>query len=326
MRRITPVVALVLLFVTMQCERSPRLAGSVSIGFAPSLTSSLEIIAQHEGFFAAEGVDAEMVTVSTGRLAMDQMLAGKLAMVSSATFPFVTNSFLRDDIRIVATTAICGNDNQIVARKSAGIASVRDLRGKRVGVAKGSTTQYVLDLLLVEQGLGTGDISQVDAAAEELLGLLAEGKLDAVCTLGIWVEKAREQLGDDAVVFTDETLMRITTVLSANKTWIDQHPDLLAKVLKAYLRAEEFVRENPDASFDIVTEYLGHSRDSARKLWQPRMFKVTLDQSLLVDLEGLARWQIAKGLTKAGAIPNYLNRIHFATLEKLAPDRVKIVH
>jgi ABC-type nitrate/sulfonate/bicarbonate transport system substrate-binding protein len=298
----------------------------VIIGLAPSLTSALDVVAESQGFFAAEGLAVTLREFPSGKVAMDALFEKKVDLASSAGFPVVTNSFVRDDFRIVATVGSGVNDNEVVARSDAGIRTIRDLKGKRVGVMKGSMTQYVLDLLLLQNGLTIGDVTVSFGTPDQLADALGAKELDAVCVLGAAVDKARAAAGPGAAVFRDENLVRITTCVTALRTTIDQRPGAIAKVLRAYIRAERFVRENPDRALEIVAARFKREVAAAKKHWKPNMFRVALGQALLIDLEGLARWQIDSEVTTAAQIPNYADFVHLAALREIDSNRVSIVH
>ena len=298
----------------------------VIIGLAPSMTSALDIIAETQGFFSQEGIKVTIKEYPSGKLAMDDLLAGKINLASSALYPVVTNSMIREDIRVVTTVASSANDNEIVARKDAGIKAVQDLKGKRVGTMQGTTTQYVLDLLLMQHHLTSRDVSISFGSPDELAARLAAKELDAVCVLGAAVNKAQQALGTNAVVFRDENLVRITTCVTALDAGIKKDPDLISRLLKAYIRAEKYVFSNPEEAFRVVTERFKINAVVARRHWKPHMFKIVLNQSMVLDMENLARWQIQSGLIKTANVPSYLDFIYFKALEDIDADRVSIIH
>ena len=306
------------------CRKSPP-PEPVIIGLAPSLTSTLDIVAASQGFFAGEGLAVTIRELPSGKAAMEELFERNVDLASSAGFPVVTNSFVRSDFLIFATVGSGVNDNEIVARADAGIRTIRDLKGKRVGVMKGTMTQYVLDLLLLQNGLTSKDVTVSFGSPDGLAAALGAKDLDAVCVLGAAVDKALAAAGTGATVFRDETLVRITTCVTALRATIEQRPGMLAKVVRAYIRAERFVRENPDRALEIVAARFKRDAVAARSHWKPQMFRVTLGQALLIDLESLARWQIDSGLTGA-RIPNYADFVHYTTLRQIDPERVSIVH
>jgi len=48
----------------------------------------------------------------------------------------------------------------------------------------------------------------------------------------------------------------------------ERNPDIYSRVLKAYIKAEEHVKKNPDAALNAVVDYLKLDMGNARKLWK----------------------------------------------------------
>jgi NitT/TauT family transport system substrate-binding protein len=318
---------LLLLSVALPALAAPaEAAEKVVLGFGPSLTSALDVIAENQGYFAREGLQAELREFDRGSKAMEALFRGEIDMASSTAFSVVVNSFSRTKFLIFTTVAVAGNDNQIVARRDRGVNSFADLKGKRVGVVKGGMSQYVLDLLILQAGLGPSDLAIIFEEPRDQVKRLAAGDLDAICTFGSWLDMAKEMLGANAVVFTDESLVRVTTVMTILDATLRARPALTSKVLRAYIRAENFIRGNPDLALRIVTDRFKMDYDAARKIWKPNLFHVSLDQSIIGDLENMAQWNIDAGMVKAERPPNYLDLIWFQGLEGIDPNRISIIH
>jgi NitT/TauT family transport system substrate-binding protein len=298
----------------------------MTIGISPSLTATLNVVAEKMGFFAKEGLKVELRNVGAGNFAVALMLRGEIDVSESTVFALVANSFTRNDFRIFATTAVSGNDNSIVARKNRGIREVRDLKGRTIGVLASGFPEYVLDLMLLKAGLTSSEVRIVKDEPEKLERLFIEGKLDAVCCFGAWVDRIRSAVPDDNLVFHDDRLVRVAATLAARRAKLDLDPEAFQKLLRAHVLAEEFVAKNPDRALETVVEYFGLDPIAAREAWKPNLFHVRLDQSMIRDMENMVQWQIDTGRQKAVAIPDILDFFDFGPLEKLDPKRVTIIH
>lgn len=298
----------------------------VVIGISPSLTATLNVIAKQQGFFIQQGIDADIRVIDSGPKAVVMMLNDELDISESTVFSLISNSFSRKDFKIYTQVSISGNDNMIVARKDRGIQSIKDLTGKKIGVLKTGFPQYVLDLMLQNAGLDSSKSRMVYEENARLLQMISNGELDAVCFYGGWVDKATKALKDNAVLFHDEKLVRVTVVHAGKTKTFERSPELFSRILKAYIKAEEYVKKNPDVAMKTVVEYLKLDLSNAKKVWKPKMVHVALEQSLIKDMENLAQWQIAVGSQKSAMIPNYLDFIHFKSLVAIDPKRVTIAH
>lgn len=61
------------------------------------------------------------------------------------------------------------------------------------------------------------------------------------------------------------------------------------------------------------------------EIWDSMDSRVTLDQSLLVNLEDQTRWAKKNRLTDRAEMPNYLDFIYFDGLQTVKPDSVSII-
>ncbi|MEI7639059.1 MAG: ABC transporter substrate-binding protein [Syntrophus sp. (in: bacteria)] len=298
----------------------------VVIGVSPALSATLSIIAKQQGFFLQQGIDVDIRIIESGSKAVALMLNDKLDISECTVFALVSNSFSRKDFKILTQVSTSGNSNMIVARKDKGIQKIEDLKGKKVGVLKGGFPQYVLDLMLLNAGVDHKKVRLVFDETDRLYQLLLSGKLDAVCLYGIWIEKAKNNLKDNAVLFHDEKITHVTIVHAGKSRNFERNPDLYSKMLKAYIKAEEYVKKNPDAALKMVVDYLKLDMVNSRKIWKPNLVHVALDQSLIKDMENLAQWQIDTGLRSNSKIPNYLEFIQFKNLMDTDQKRVTIAH
>jgi ABC-type nitrate/sulfonate/bicarbonate transport system substrate-binding protein len=316
-------VTFVLFFgISLTAEAGER----VVIGISSALTSTLNIIANQQGYFSQQGVDAEIRVIESGSKAVAMMLNDEIDISESAIFALVSNSFNRRDFKIYTQTSISGNDNMIVARKDKGIRKISDLTGKRVGALKGAFPQYVLDLMLLNAGVDPKKIQLVLADNDRLYRMLSSGELDAACMHGGWIDRASKNLKDNSILFHDEKLVRVTVIHAGKTRTFERNPELFTRIIKACIKAEEYVKKNPDAALKMVVEYLKLDMSNAQKVWKPKMVHVALEQSLIKDMETLAQWQIDMGMQKNAKIPNYLDFINFKSLMEVDPKRVTITY
>jgi ABC-type nitrate/sulfonate/bicarbonate transport system substrate-binding protein len=324
-RGVWGVLLLVLLCCLPGCRHRPAAPERLVIGLSPSLTSTLDVVAEQMGLFAEAGLQVRLQVTPSGRAAMDALFHGDVDAASSAAFPVVANGYLRNDFRILATLGAVKNDNKLVVPWAPEIRTVRDLRGRRVGVIQGTMAQYTLNLLLLEGGLTQGDVRTVFGDPETLIAQLGSGQLAAACLLGAHIDRARAACRNRVRLFGDESLIRITTYLTVRRDTALARPRAMEALLRAYVAAEAFVRAHPDQAFDLVTSRFGMDREAARKQWNPRLFHPALEQSMVTELEGLATWYRDTGLTSSPAVPDFGVFVHTAPLERVDPLRITLI-
>ena len=297
----------------------------VRLGLALQPPSALMILAHGEGFFAAEGLDVRVTEYVSGKRALAGLLSAEVDVATTAAVPIVFAAFERKDLKILATIASVGNEQRIVARKSRGIQSPKDLRGKRVATQRGSAVHFFLHLFLTKHGLSGNDVRLSFMKAEQLPQSLAQGEIDAFSMREPFVSRARGLLAGDAVVFAEPGLYFRTEHLITTDRFIQGKSGTIRKLLRALLRAEQLARSDPERARRLVAARLDISQSALASSWPDFELEVSLDQALLTSMEDQARWAIESGLTERRAMPNYLEFIHTAGLDAEKPDAVTII-
>ena len=78
---------------------------------------------------------------------MNDLLADKVDVATATGFVLALQGFKRSDLRAIGT--ISSSDNvEVVARRDRGIKNPEDLRGKRIGVSKGTVNEFFLTAFL----------------------------------------------------------------------------------------------------------------------------------------------------------------------------------
>jgi NitT/TauT family transport system substrate-binding protein len=297
----------------------------LTLGTAPSLTAVLEIVADDQGFFAAEGLQVVIRDFPSGKEALDEVVAGRLDVAASTALPVVAMAFGRTDFRIIGTVGDLADDNMVVARRDRGIRQVTDLKAKKVGTTAAIMPHYVLDLLLRQHGLDSNTVDITFAPQAELAEALGQGQLDGAALLGKYLAQARRDLGTNAITFSDKALFELKTYVMVRDTLVRQRPQAVVKFLRGCLKAEQFVAKHPDQSMAIVARRLRLDPVNVRQAWPNCHFAVEFHQAMLNDLEGKARWHLERGLSTAKRIPNYLDLLYYHALDQVAPQRVTII-
>ena len=185
---------------------------------------------------------------------------------------------------------------------------------------------YMLDLLLRKHRVESSAASVVFASQAQLVDDLLKGRLDGAALLGKYIAQARRDLGTNAIVFADKALFEIKTFVVVRDTLARQRPQAIDKFLRGCLQAERYVAEQPERSMAIVARRLKMEIADIRQAWPDCHFAVEFHQAVLNDLEGKARWRMERHLTPAKRIPNFLGLLYYEGLERVAPERVTLIH
>ena len=282
-------------------------------------------VALEKGYFRRERLEVNLVPTTSGKAGLVSVIDGKADFVSAAEIPLVLAAMGKKPFTIVATFYIGGKDHGVVARKNRDIARPADLKGKRIGVTPGTTSPFLLDLVLTDSGIRRDEVQLVDLRPEQMPEAMAKGELDAAATWDPTLRTLQRELGSNAITFDGHGLFSYNFVLAANRDFATSRPETVKRFLRALVEANAFIRTHSDEAQRITVEKSGLDAALVREQLNGLAFRLTLDQSLVIALDDAARWAIRNKLTDAAEVPNFLNYITADPLHSLDAAAVSLV-
>jgi len=328
-RSILAIAALMACAVLCACTRTEQQPAGppekITIAISATTDAVLAEVAQVNGYFRQEGLEVTAHLHPYGKLALEDMLAGKADIATVAETPVMFAIMSGKKIVVIATIQSSNLGNAILARRDLGIHAIGDLGGKKIAVTIGTTTDFFLDSMLSVNGISREAVQIVGLSPREMADALARGDIDAASMFDTYAKIAQKKLGDRAISFQDMNIYRATFNVVALQDFTRQNPAKIGKVLRALIRAEAFVREHPADAQQIVADFIKTDIDNVRAIWDSTRFAVTLDQALVLALEDESRWAIKSGLTSGRSIPNYLEYLYLDGLNSIKPEAVRIL-
>jgi len=195
-------------------------------------------------------------------------------------------SVAHPDLRFIFT--VCDYPYRIVARRSAGIAKLTDLMGKRVGTQLASSAEYFLDAMLDSAGVPRESVTRIpfmahtDSPVSDLPQALASGRIDAMALWEPQNERSKFAIGHDAIEFYDPAIYAEKFNLCATQASLDD-PAMRARIVdlvRALIAATMHLRVEPEAGWRLVAKTAGLDIDTVRRSWP----YVTYPGTLVTDL------------------------------------------
>ncbi len=181
---------------------------------------------------------------------MDAFAAGKLdavAMTNGDTL--VTGAAGGKGIMYLINDYSNGND-MVVAKP--GINSVKDLKGKKIGVEIGFVSHLLLLDALQQNGLSEADVELVNVPTNETPQVLASGQVDAIVA---WQPNSGQALklvpGSKSVFSSADQPGLIYDVLAVSPESLAKRRDDWKKVMKVWYRIVDYIKD-PKTHEDAV--------------------------------------------------------------------------
>ena len=142
---------------------------------------------------------------------------------------------------------------RVVAKRSAGIRTPADLRGKRVSVPRDTSAHYYLVRTLVTAGLTEADVTLVDLPRDGMAAGVAAGRADALVMWEPEAEKGVAALGQDVTIFQDNRMYREFFSLYASTEVLGnpKRRQELVGFVRALLAATDEVKRRPEPHFPL---------------------------------------------------------------------------
>jgi NitT/TauT family transport system substrate-binding protein len=246
-------------------------------------------VAIDKGWFKEAGVDVSFEWFDYSA-SMDAFTAGKVdanCMTNGDTM--VTGSGGGKGIMIMLTDYSNGND-MIVGKP--GIKSVKDLKGKKVGIEVGVVEHLLLLHAMQEAGMKEKDVTLVNAKTNETPQVLASGQVDAI---GAWQPVSGEAMkglpGSKPIYTSAKAPGLIYDVLAVNPTSLKARKDDWAKVIKVWDRVVHYI-DDPKTQADavkIMSARVGLAPDAYTPLLKgTKLLDVAAGKKVFKKADGLA--------------------------------------
>jgi len=316
------------------CKRAENVPDAKSRGTADSVTIDMSVyggaaliyIALAKRLFEDEGLKITVQTHSTGKESLDAVLSGGADVATVAELPITLAILEGRPVAIVATLASGESDYGVVGRSDKGIAGPASLKGKRVAVTLGTSSDFFLDALLVRHRLSRADVRLINRKPDEMADTLEKGEADAASTWEPYLSSARKRLGSNSTVVGNEGIYESTFNLATTRDFVGQRSETVKKLLRALIRAEQLYIDDRPTAEKIVAEWLKSDAPEAAQFLSKHRLGLSLDQSLLVMMEDEARWAVRNKLVESKATPNFLNNIDIDALLAVEARAVTVIH
>lgn len=285
--------------------------------------SGVTIVAKKKGFFEKHGLDITVSGFTSGKQCLNAVLGGAAQIATTAEAPTTAAAMAKQPIAFLARMEY--SDLKTLTAAGSKIASLGDLKGKKLAFTAGTGSEVYTVALLKKAGLTKEDVTLTNLRPQDMLPALAAGDIDAYNTWEPHISNGLKTLGDKAVQLDTAGIYAETFNIVVMKDYLKENPELVSAFLKALLDAEAWMKANPEEAITVVAEVAGMKRDDLAAIWKDYIYNVVLDQKQLDVLTAHASWRLESGNHPPGAtMPDFATVIDTGPLKAIAPERVTI--
>jgi sulfonate transport system substrate-binding protein len=193
--------------------------------------------------FAKDGISIVWVQSAGSNKALEYLNAGSIDFGSTAGSAALVARINGNPIKSIYVYSRPEWTALVTARDSR-IATVADLKGKRVAVTRGTDPHIFLVRALLDAGLSEKDIAPVLLQHADGKTALIRGDVDAWA--GLDPMMAQAEIEDGAKLFFRKRDANTWGILNVREQFLKDNPDVVRRVLAAYEEARKYAVANCD--------------------------------------------------------------------------------
>lgn len=298
-----------------------RAQGTIKMTIATGVDPSFApfYVGREGGFFERNRLD---VTVNTGPSgsAMVAFLIGDQVNSAFGAEQAGASAHIRDPnvVAIAEGTALL----RWISVLGRGVENMEALKGKKVGVARGTGSETFWLSVVSKLNLNPADYTIVNVEAPEMVAALERGNIDAFAVWEPWPTRAMRAIPGTKILVNNESIQIVRNFIYMNKAWAEANREATTRFVRALLQATAFIEGNRDQAAQQVARFLRQDRGLMAEL----MTKVRYPLDLTAD--SVANVQLAidqlRGMGRLGKDVTPAEIIWPDALRNVAPERVKI--
>lgn len=271
---------------------------TVHIGtFSSAIDYAPYYIAKNQGWFeeAAKKYGAAKVeyTEFQSLPPINEAIAtNNMDIVFEAEPPALIGKAAGIDLKIKGAGVIL--NEPLLVRKGAGIASVKDLKGRKIAALSGTSAHYWLLKILEQNGLSKNDAQVIDMSPPDARAAFESGDVDAWAIWSPWVEQQEIAGKGEALPNT----MFIQSIIIARGGFDRDYPALTKDIVAVVQKAKEWIMQNPAQAQQIVSTELKLPLEVVQKAWPRHDFQATIGPKEVEDIQAKADFLFDLGLVK----------------------------
>jgi len=285
--------------------------------------SGVAIVAKQRGFFEKHGLDVTVSNFTTGRQALETVMAKGADISTVAEAPVTAGAMAKQPMALLAR--INFSDIKSLTDASDKIAKPADLKGKRIGFAAGTGSEVYTMTLLKLGGLSASDVTLVSLRPQDMGPALSNNSIDI---MNIWephIANARKALGPKVKELDTKGVYAETFNIVTTQDYLAKNAAAVQSFLRALIEALNWIKANPDQAITVIAETAGMKREDFAPLWGDYNYDVVLDERVISVLRAHAQWRLdTKNAPPGATMPDFMTVVNPEPLRAVAPDRVRL--
>ena len=231
-------------------------------------------VAQQEGLFKKHGLDVRINTGPSGSAMVAFLVNGQIESAFGSEIAGVSNHNLDPNVVVVAQATRLVRWIAVVGRN---IDTLDQLKGKKVGIARGSGGEVFWLAMLDKLKLNAADYTVVNVEAPEMVAALERGNIDAYAVWEPWVTRGLAAVKNTKVLKDQEGILEQGVYIYMNLGWIKKNPAQAEGFMRALVEATDIINKDRKRAAKDVSAFL---KSLDPPMVEQLMTKLTFDMEL----------------------------------------------
>ena len=245
-------------------EKSTDLPKEVNIGVQTLVTP--ELIARYEKIYEEYlGCKVNLLQFDSGADVNRAFASKSIDIGMIGTSPAAIGISTDLGYEVIWFSDVIGAAETLVAKKDSGIATVKDLVGKKVATPFASTAHFSLQNAMSLNGVNPADVELYDMQPDDIYAAWVRGDIDAAY---VWDPVLSKLFAEDGVSITNSAELADQGTVTAdlvvvNKEFAEKYPSIPTNYIKAQLKAIELYNTDKDKAVTEIAEAIDITKEEA---------------------------------------------------------------
>ncbi len=293
-------------------------AETVNVGYLHTLAVDGQFwIAMEKGYFKEEGLEMKPIVFTSGVPLMQALSGGSVdvaimgAVISNFPTQGVGKIFLLNDIEF--------DTAKLYVRPEAGVASIKDLKGKRIATVKGTTAHVFLHNALKANGLDS--TKDIELVSMDMAGAVAAFISGAVPVISTWVPfdvQIRDKVPGAKLISSAKEFYPGAAIMGgwvAGNKYHETKKEVLRKIIRAWAKANDYLMANTADALKLIhaKAYSNIPFSDIETAWRAQRCESSKDWIKLYRDGTAAKWigQVTQVFVEIGSIGKWVDPKEF---------------
>jgi ABC-type nitrate/sulfonate/bicarbonate transport system substrate-binding protein len=276
-------------------------------------------VAKESGLFEKNGLDVTINTGPSGSAMVPFLINNQVQAAFGSDLAGVINHQVDSNVVAVADGTYLIRWTSLVGRN---IESLDGLKGKKVGIAKGTGSESFWNELVEKRNLNAADYKVVDVEAPEMLAALERGDIDGFVAWEPWPTRTLMAVKGSKILQDSNGIYNSVNFVYMNRGWIETNKDTAERFMRALIEANDLIGKDRPAAARMVAKFLKMPLELATELMPKVDFDMTWTDRSIASISVSVKQLAQRGKLKEPF--DYSKYVYMDLVKRVRPENVTL--